>query len=521
MPLLHGPAWRDLFEYGERLMWRLKRWFWNWIAVRKFAGNEPALIPVPLDDGTRLNPVTLASQFPGIPIPNIRVADRVPRDEAQPLKLYFYKFQVAMYSILPAMHPGLPPIDSDPFKALDLAYTSKHRKLFPPPEMPDEYKKDVDLGRIAVASPYACYVERAPEGGYQWDLRQLERYEHHSGLYSIGARVLFRLNSSERRLEAAQIDCELGSCKPGDANWDLAQKIALCAVTTHVSLVRHCNGVHLAAGAPFAMATRNNFPAKHPLKRLLWPHMFGTQYSNQLITSGQMARGGDFESIFSFTHRGMCKLFEETYEQYDAGVLDPDRDAERRGIVDAGFDTPALSNRRALFEVIHAHAQRYFRIYYDSDESLRADANFAGWIEELNRLIPNGIGNLLAQSTNLESAARLVAAFIYLAAVEHEILGTDLWNYQLWTHKQPVRVYRNGQREPLDVYQRLVNANFNLNVSRTRLMYDFAYLSLDARGANEFRNFHYELQQLQEQMEQEPPAPWKLSPRILEANINA
>jgi hypothetical protein len=502
-------------------MWRLKRWFWNGLAVRKFAGNRPAVIPVPLDDGTRLNPVTLASQFPGIPIPNIRVADRVPRDEAQPFKFYFYKFQVAMYTILPATQSGLPPTDGDPFKALDQAYTSKHRKLFPPPEMPDEYKEDVDLGRIAVASPYACYLERASEGGYQWDLRQLEKYEHHSGLRSIGARVLFRLNSSERRLEPTQVDCELGSCKPGDANWDLAQKIALCAATTHVSLVRHFNGVHLAAGAPFAMATRNNFPAKHPVKRLLWPHMFGTQYSNQIVTSGQMARGGDFETTFSFTHRGMCKLFEESYEQYDATVLDPVRDAERRGIADAGFDTPALSNRRALFEVIHAHAQRYCRIYYDSDEKLRADANFAGWIDELNRLIPNGIGNLLGGSIDLESATRLVAAFIYLATVEHEILGTGLWSYQLWTHRQPVRVYRNGQREPLDVYQRLVNANFNLNVSRARLMHDFAYLALDAKGADEFRNFRYELQQLQEQMEQEPAAPWKISPRILEANINA
>ncbi|HEX8071140.1 MAG TPA: lipoxygenase family protein [Pyrinomonadaceae bacterium] len=502
-------------------MWQLRKAFWNRLATKKFASNKPATIPVPRDGGRELKAVSFASQFPGIPIPNIRVADHVPDDEAEPLKVAFYKFQVGMYTVFPANQPGLPPISADPQQALAEAYTEAHRKLFPPPVLPEEYKGEIDLGRIAVASPYACYVERAPEGGYQWDLRELDGYERHAGLRSIGVRVLFRVNEGARRLEATQIDCELGTCRPGDPDWALAQKLALCAATTHVSLVRHFNGVHLAAGGPFAIATRNRLPAAHPLRRLLWPHMYGTQYSNQIVTKGQMAKGGDFETIFSFTHRGMCKLFEETYERYDITVLDPERDAEQRGILDAGFDTPVLSNRRAIFDVMHAHALRYLRVYYDSDEKLRADASVQGWVEELERLIPNGVRKLLGDQLTVGRAARLIAAFIYLAAVEHEALGTGLWNYQLWTHVQPVRVYANGQREPLDVYQRLVNANFNLNVSRTRLMHDFGYMALDQKGADAFRLFRYELQTLQEKMQQEPDASWKIYPNILEANINA
>jgi Lipoxygenase len=506
-------------------MWALKRAFWNGLATRKFASNRPAIIPIPRDDGRKLNAVSFASQFPGIPIPNIRVSDHVPADEAQPLKFYFYEFQVGMYSVLPASQAGLPPIDADPQRALDAAYTDAHRKLFPPPALPETYREPIDLGRIAVASPYACYVERAPEGDYQWDLRFLDRYERHPGLRSLGTRVLFHLNEPGR-LEAAQIDCELGVCKPGDANWGLAQKIALCAATTHLSLTRHFNWVHLASGGPLAIATRNSLPAAHPLRRLLWAHIYGTQYSNQIVTKGQMAKGGDFESIFSFTHRGMCELFAETYEEFDLTVLDPERDAERRGIKDAGFDTPVLSNRRDLFDVFHSHALRYLRAYYDADERLRADADVQNWVAELNALIPNGVRRYLGGELAVENVARLVAAFINMATVEHEALGTGLWNYQLWTHVQPVRVYSNGQREPLDVYQRLVNANFNLNVSRTRLMHDFGYLALDRKGADAFRLFRYDLQRLQERMEQErmaqePCAFWKIYPRLLEANINA
>lgn len=502
-------------------MWKIRKGFWNRLATRKFAANKPAVIPIPRDTGRKVGAVSLASQFSGIPISNIRVADYVPEDEAQLLKVYFYKFQVAMYTLFPPMQPGLPPIDVDPRKALDEAYTSAHRKLFPPPEVPEEYEGRIDLGRIAVASPYACYVERAPEGGYQWDLRQLDGYEHYPGLRSIGARVLFRVNQSARRLEATQIDCELGTCKPGDADWEIAEKIALCAATTHVSLVRHFNGVHLAAGAPFAIATRNNLPAGHPLRRLLWPHMYGTQYSNQIVTKGQMSKRGDFETTFSFPHSGMCKLFAETYEQYDITVLDPARDAEQRGIAGAGFETPALSNRQALFNVMNAHALRYLRLYYDSDEKLCADEHLQNWVEELNLLVPNGIRKLLGEHITIESAARLITAFIYMVTVEHEILGTGLWNYQLWTYVQPIRIYRNGQLEALDVYQRLVNANFNLNVRRARLMQDFGYLALDHKGADAFRIFRAELQALQEKMEQEIFACWKIYPNILEANINA
>jgi hypothetical protein len=301
----------------------------------------------------------------------------------------------------------------------------------------------------------------------------------------------------------------------------MAQKLVLCAVTTHVSLVRHFNWVHLAAGGPLAIATRNSLPANHPLRRLLWPHMYGTQFSNELVTQGQMTLGGDFDSIFSFTQRGMCKLFEETYEDYDIAVLDPARYSQTRGLQDPGFDMPALANRTAHFEVMRAHALQYLSVYYASDAQLQQDTALAAWVGELDQLVPNGVRRLLEDDITIAGTARLIAAFIYMATVEHEILGTGLWNYQMWTHVQPVRLYRDRDREPKDVYQRLVNANFNLNVKRAQLMQDFSYLALDNRGADAFRQFKAALEALQARLEAEPFAYWKMYPNILEANINA
>jgi arachidonate 15-lipoxygenase len=152
---------------------------------------------------------------------------------------------------------------------------------------------------------------------------------------------------------------------------------------------------------------------------------------------------------------------------------------------------------------------------------LRADAAVGAWLAALERLVPNGVRALLGQEITIRSTARLIGALCFLATVQHDVLGTGLWNYQMWSQVQPVRVYRNGDRVPVDVYQRLVNANFNLNVKRAALMQDFSHLALDDRARAEFGLFQEELAELQARLSAEPFAYWKVYPSMLEANINA
>jgi arachidonate 15-lipoxygenase len=71
------------------------------------------------------------------------------------------------------------------------------------------------------------------------------------------------------------------------------------------------------------------------------------------------------------------------------------------------------------------------------------------------------------------------------------------------------------------VYQRLVNANFNLNVHRTALLSDFSALAVDASGADAFRAFQADLLALQTSLDASPAAPWRMEPNRLKANINA
>ncbi len=505
----------------RKLRWKLKNRFWNWFVVQKYRFNEPRRVPKPADHARKVRRIPVSQRYPSIPISNILVANYVPADERRRLGQVAVWIHSWLYRHFPPKEPGLASIDPDPIAAVDLAYGQRHREHFRAPVIPKEYQGPIDLGSLAVAGPYSCYLQRAPEGGYEWDLGHLGDYECHPGLRSLGVRVLFEVDQAARRLTTIEIDCELGRCKPGDPEWELAQKIALCAATTHVTIVRHFIGIHLALVAQFAIATRNTLPANHCVRRLLWPHMWATQYSNELVAEISMMKGGDFEGIFSFTYDGLCRLLSNSYEKYDLRVIDPKVDADRRGIGNDEFDLPSLDNRLAHWEVMHAHALRYLDLYYDCDEDLREDAAIQAWVKELNRFVPGGVNRLLGDKITIDGAAKLIAAYIYAGSVEHEVLGSGLWDYQLWTHVQPVRIYKNGRREPIDVYQRLVNYNFGVNVRRAQLLQDFSYMARnDDVGAAAFSTFLAELTDLQLLLKKERHDCWKVYPADLEVSVS-
>lgn len=501
-------------------MWIVRRTVWNWFSIAKFHLNRRRVAPKPKADGRIVASIPLSTRYSHIGISRIPVADHVPEDERNFLALKICKFQAFLYRVYPPSKPRPPQIDRDPHKAIAQAYTRRHRRRLPAPELPEEYAEPVDLGQLAVAGPYACYLQSC-DGGYEWDFTFLGKYEHHHGLRSLGCRVFFRADEAKRKLSADQIECDLGVIRPGTAMWGDAQKIALSAATNHLSLIRHFNWIHLVAVSNVAMATRNQLPFDHAVRRLLWPHVWGTQYSNELVTEILLMKGGDFESVFSFTHQGLCDLFEDSYEQYDIRVMNPTEDAKRRGIVNPWLELPYLQNRQAHYDVFYAHTDRYLKRYYDSDERIRDDRHLMAWVDDLARRIPAGLRDVMEDAVTLDGVARLIAGFIYLGSVEHEVLGTALWHYQLWSHVQPTRIYESGRRESIDVYQRLVNYNFILNVRRSALCSDFSRVALDAAGRDAFGRLLEDLEALQETLDAERDKPlWKVSPRTLESGVN-
>ena len=530
----------------DSLQWMVRKGLWNAVTRGKYRKTRPKDVTTV---ASRRSPVTLIpcmDAFPAIPISGLRVAKHVPHDERQwateqKMRVLAKLSARALFSPMQAGRPG---IAVNPQQALDQAYGPRHRqtvrqqasavqldpkRMLRPPAMPIELQGLPDLGMLALRGPYAGYLRRVPgtSHDFEWDLEELCSYSYHSDLYAPWAHVLFKEDSEEASLHPVRIRCELGSIRPGDANWPQATRIAVCAATTHTALVRHWTWTHMVGGEYFSAATRTHLAPDHPLCRLLWPHMVGTHASNRLAILGQLMPKGDFEAIYSLTYSGLCQLIGKTSEHFNLRACDPEEDARHRGLLDSGLSMPTFRNCRRIFRAFQAHAERYLRLYF-TDEEIRTDQSIRDWQAELDRSLPNGTG-LASNPLTCAALARLVARLIYLASVQHEQLGTQLWNYQLWAATHPVRVYRDGRRLPEDVYQRLVNSNYVLNVVRAPLLQDYARLALVEPGRPNrqplaeavFARFRQDLTRLQRKMEHKPWAPWALYPADLEANINA
>ena len=541
-------------RFHTRVIWWIRRGLWNGIARMKFKSNEPlAILPIPrsLDEVVT---VPFSLQFADVRIPSLQVAWAIPSDEKRPRLQYakktlLFTVQRWLYRWFPPMQQGLPSIDPDPQVAMKQGYRRRHDRVakraaevqsvprdltLRRPILPFELQGSPDLGQLAVRGPYAAYLQRVADDEYEWNLDWSSKgsFTCHPGLYRPWAHVRFQVHRIDgvddqtRPLRAIEIRTELGTARPTDAQWPMAQRIALCAVSTHTGLVRHWNWLHLMAGESFAIATRHAFKPDHPLCRLHWPHIYGTQQSNRFGKMAQLVPKGDFEQIYSFTHEGMCELLEVSAKEFRFDVGDPKADAMRRGLTQHRIDLPTQRNVEALYEVIHRHVERYVAVYYDQDATVQNDRAIHQWGASLERLLPHANIGLKATVASLTDT---IARFIYFVTVYHESVGALLWNYQMWTGIHPIRVYQDDWREPLDVYQRLVNTNYLLHVIRAPLMDDYSGVALvdpqnpskTAAARIAFETFREELRTLQQVMDQEPWGYWKLYPNRLEVNINA
>ena len=529
--------------------WAIRNGLWSRILALKFSTNRDLDVTRCSKDPRKLEAVPVARIFPRIAIQHVLIGERTPRDEQYPvvrhrIRRFFSRLFMLLNRLFPPTVQGLPPIDANPQMALAQAYTDRHRRavsraakrhgrapreVLEFPMLPHELKGNPDLGTLAVQGPFAGYIRKVlNQDSFEWDLRHLTEYHPKAGLYRLGMRVQFQLDPMGKRLTPTKIESALGLSYPHDANWALAGRLALCALSTHTSLIRHWNWVHLIGGETLSIVTRNVLPDDHPFCRLLWPHIFGTQASNRLGMESQVVPGGDFESVFSYAHEEMYRLMDDSVGGFDAKAWDPQGHAAKRGVLHAGFDQPTEGNLAALFDVMLRHTTRYLALYYATDADVRADRAICEWVDALDKALPNGLP-VTAASLTLASLARLAACCLYLGTVQHELVGSSLWNYQVWTNVMPVQVARDRSREPWDVYQRLLNMNFMLSTPRAPLMADLTAVALfestnperSARAVAAFVAFRQELEGLQHALDGEPWMPWKLYPKSLEVNMNA
>lgn len=502
--------------------WRLRRWLWTHWQTFRIRVNKPVEIVAPAPNKERLQAIPMRQKYPQIPL-DILTYDKIPDDEKKLTTRIFVAAQLFLGRLLPPNQPDLPEIDEDIHQALDQALMPRYGRAFRRPVLPPIYDGEgkPELEDLAVQSPYSLFLERDDQGTLQWDFRELGQFEHHPELCPIGVRVVFAEDDENRRIEAQEIWLqEEGVVRRGEARWLHAKNIAICAATTHMALTRHFNYIHLVSGTHWDLTARNHLPSDHPLYRLLWPSIYNSIYTNHGITRVQLNPEGDYVNTFSFSHDGLITYYDTMHKKYDIAMIDPNIDWERRGLAGAQFACPTQDNLREVFALMHGHAKRYIDAYYESDEALQEDEKVREWLDALAKMVPNGLGDFLPNGITREGLAHLIGGYINEGNTIHDMVGTTLWDYQLWVDRNPVRVRRDSRRIPLDILQRTINNNFALQLRRAPLLANYKGVALDQKGAALFTRFYEECRALQDRYDRDPTGPWRMEPKNLEISMN-
>jgi arachidonate 15-lipoxygenase len=174
------------------------------------------------------------------------------------------------------------------------------------------------------------------------------------------------------------------SSHSGEADrWMQAKLFVQVADVTYHELITHLCQTHLAMEA-FAIATPRQFPANHPLYRLLRPHF---QFLLAINTRGNavlLSQGAAIDQLMAPTRETSLKLMNRAYRERPFGEHALPQFIQRQG-VGAEFlpDYPYRDDALLLWNAIARYVTAYLQRHYTDDTAVQQDPYLQAWAAEL------------------------------------------------------------------------------------------------------------------------------------------
>jgi hypothetical protein len=362
------------------------------------------------------------------------------------------------------------PIPADLAGFVDAVYIDRYRGLWPKaPAFPDTLAMANDrLASLAVRGPFAGYLRRAdaagfPEpariptgvlraGDYLIDMSVFDDMPVKPGLMKPGGIGVFGVEGG--RLCTRGIAREGVLVSPDSATYALTERALLCALNTHLTTLAHNATAHLSFVTPMAVATTNELPPDHPVRRLLHWAFQTVLIGNFELATFQIVGPKSFAAeLFSHEYPTMVRLINQHVERFRIADLDPERDVERRGMAETPFEQPRRDNLLSFWRITKDFVHRYLALYYANDGAVAADDALQRWRDTLDRLLPGG----LADDTGwigggpgpltLETLERICSIYIHLSTVTHDQLNNVVWNYSTLNFLIPTVVPASGEHQ--------------------------------------------------------------------------
>jgi hypothetical protein len=478
-----------------RLMVSLLTWI-SFLTQKVHALAPPA-------DGAPLRFRPFATAFPEMPIAGLWDAEDFPPSDVAPPRLKSMRGGKLAFRIFRWIAPKTtPPIPSDPKKFLRIVYPFFFRRAWKlQPTLPAALAAegcDV-VAELAVRGPFASYLRRGEsDGEYVMDLTWMLPYACKDDCVAPGGKAT--LEARGGALHTVKIERGGQVARPGTPEFAAARTAFLAGLNEDLTTFRHNVSTHLSTLTAFALASPNRLPANHPVRRLLHHAFHTVLVGNREVAEFQLSGPAGFSStIFSHDAPVLAAMANDYLQRFDVWDFEPPAQFARRGTAETPFAYPYRENMLHLWRETLDYVDTYLRLYYVDDDAVRGDAALMAWLDDLERLVPNGIRRPPAPAR--EWLTRLCATLLHLSTAEHDVLNNVVWNYSTIGWVIPTAALRSGapmdQRRAFDLVATIIGTWKPYNMLLTA---DVPSLALDDGGRAAMQRWIDRLTAIQQEM---------------------
>lgn len=201
---------------------------------------------------------------------------------------------------------------------------------------------------------------------------------------------------------------------PTDAKWDAIKKRCRGSVVMYLTLIHHLLGLHLSFANALAHAAPM-IPPTHPVRQLVWPHIFNTIGVNRKAAVALSNPDGLFARAWALT--GVVELYE--YEVENNPLFKWMTPTQRFDAQNMDF-LPFQQDGRLFYGVVRDYVKEYVDHYYKSNAAVEADAELQLFGSVLNNYTIGGAPALVTKKALVDA----ISTYIFYITGYHTQVGS-------------------------------------------------------------------------------------------------
>ncbi|XP_076001990.1 hydroperoxide isomerase ALOXE3-like [Genypterus blacodes] len=224
-----------------------------------------------------------------------------------------------------------------------------------------------------------------------------------------------------------------------ETDWLLAKLFVKNADCNEHQAVSHLLKTHYMAEA-INIATLHNFPAVHPLYKLLIPHFRGTLPIN--IVGHKILLGpGGYLTKFSGGAEGLTELMRKAWSEvtYSSLCL-PENIAERglESIPNFYYRDDGLK----LWGIINSFVQAIVGYYYPSESEVSRDSELQAWISEIftSCFLENTTSGIPSSFNTVDEVVKFITMVIFTVTGQHSAVNDPQFDYNSFVANCPFQM---------------------------------------------------------------------------------